>query len=222
MATSPIKTTAHCNKCGGDCNHEILHIEKSDWNDEEHGIWGNDSYEMLKCRGCESIKLRHTSYFSEDSGEPRVTYFPPPVFRHEPRWFLDFWLELKGSEEVVHSLLSEVYVALQNNQTALAAMGIRAVLEHIMTAKCGDNGTFAKNLEQFESAGLISRVQRQNIETILEVGHAAIHRAFRPLSDDLITLVDIAESVVENVYIHGPKVERLKKRIPKRQQKKPN
>jgi hypothetical protein len=221
MASAPIRTKAHCNNCGGYRNHEVLHVEKSEWIDEEQGYSGSDTYEMLKCSGCESIKLCHTSYFSEDE-LLTTTYFPPSVFRQEPRWFRDLSLELGNEEENVHNLLKEVYVALQNNQKALAAMGVRALLEHIMVAKCGDNGSFAKNLEQFEKAGFVSQIQRQSLETILEAGHATIHRAFRPSRDDLVTLVDIAESIVEGVYVHGPKVERLKKRIPSRATKKPS
>lgn len=219
MSPTPPKTKAHCNNCGGDRNHEVLHMEKTSWDDEEQGIWGNDTYEMLRCSGCENIKLRHTSYFSEDEN-PNITYFPPPIFRQEPRWFLDLWLELGNEEENVHALLKEIYIALQNNQRALAAMGIRALLEHIMISKCGDNGSFARNLEQFEAAGFVSKTQRESLDTILEAGHATIHRSFRPSKDDLITLIDIAESIVEGVYIHGPKVERLKKRIPRRPTKK--
>lgn len=219
MASTHNKVKAHCNTCSGDRNHEVLHVEKTVWSEEEQGIWGSDNYEMLRCSGCESIKLRHTSYFSEEEF-PTTTYFPPPVFRQEPRWFRNLWFQLKHEEQNVHSLLNEVYVALQNNQKALAAMGIRALLEHVMVAKCGDNGGFARNLEKFEKAGFVSQIQRQSLETILEAGHATIHRAFQPSKDDLITLVDIAESIVEGVYVHGPKVEKLKKRIPSRTTKK--
>jgi Domain of unknown function (DUF4145) len=95
-------------------------------------------------------------------------------------------------------------------------MGIRALLEQIMISKCGDRGSFTKNLEQFQAAGFISPMQHQRLETILEAGHATIHRSFRPSTDDLITLIVIAESIVEVVYIHGPKVEQLNKRLPAR------
>ncbi len=118
-----------------------------------------------------------------------------------------------------YHLLIEIYVALRNDQRALAAMGVRALLESIMIEKIGDQGMFLENLNKFEEAGYVSRIQRERLETILEAGHAAMHRLYNPSEEDLITLVDITESIVESIYTHGAKVERLKKRIPPRAKK---
>lgn len=182
---------------------------------------GDDRYEMLKCSGCGSIKLRHREWCSGDYDEngkiiPRTQYYPPAVFRPHPRWFIELMLEMSIDEGNLHDLLAEIYVALRNNQRALAAMGIRALLENIMVEKVGDNGSFSTNLKLFEVGGYVSRIQRERLETILEAGHAAMHRLYRPSQEDLITLVDIAESIVESIYIHHSKVERLKKGIPPR------
>jgi hypothetical protein len=87
-------TKAHCNDCGGERNHEVLHCEKTSWEDDDHGVWGGDKYETLKCCGCDLIKLRHTSWFSEEE-ESTVHYFPPSIFRRSPEWFSNLWLELK-------------------------------------------------------------------------------------------------------------------------------
>gem|GEM_PF-2762685 len=55
---------AHCNICNGEKNHEILHQEKTYWDDYECGMKGDDTYETLKCMGCDNIKLRHVSFLS--------------------------------------------------------------------------------------------------------------------------------------------------------------
>lgn len=128
-------------------------------------------------------------------------------------------LEVSFDEGNLHDLLAEIYVALRNDQRALAAMGIRALLENVMVEKVGDHGAFSANLKAFETDGYVSRNQRERLETILEAGHAAMHRLYKPSKEDLITLVDIAESIVESIYIHHPKVERLKKGIPPRASK---
>ena len=95
-------------------------------------------------------------------------------------------------------------------------MGVRALLEQIMVSTCGDKGRFDLNLEAFEKEGHVSKRQRERLEAILDVGHASIHRGFRPRREDVITLVDIAESVVQSVYVHDGKVDALKKRVPPR------
>jgi len=223
MAAKTSKDTkAHCNTCGGSREHLLLKSEKTEWQDEEHPIWGGNRYDMLKCKGCGEIKLRNMEWFSENADEhgrikPDVSYYPPAVFRPEPRWFSELWLALPVDEHYVRQLLKEIYIALQNDQRTLAAMGIRGLLENIMIARVGDQKSFGAHLAAFENAGHVSRTQRERLETILEAGHAAMHRLYTPSKNDLITLVDIAESIVESVYIHERKVQSLKKNIPPRQ-----
>lgn len=205
---------AHCNACGGERNHSVLHSEKTSWDAKEDGICGADLYEMLRCNGCENITFRRTSWSSEDP-EATERYFPPSIFRQKPRWINELW-RLPSSERFVHELLMEVYSALQNSQPRLAAMGIRSLLEQIMIAKVGDQRTFKANLAEFEAKGFVSPIQRQRLDTILETGHATIHRAFKPSEEDLVTLMDITESIVEIVYVHESKVAALRKRVPGR------
>ncbi len=216
------QTKAHCNVCGGIRDHKVLYSERTIWDDDDSDIHGADTFDMIKCGGCRSIKLRLEQSCSEDQQDehgnliPSISYYPPAVFRQKPRWLIDLMLVVSWNDGNIHDLLNEIYVALQNDQRALAAMGIRALLEKIMVEKSGDHGTFAVNLKEFENQGYVSRIQRERLETILEAGHAAMHRLYKPSKDDLITLVDIAESVVESIYIHGTKVEKLKNGIPPR------
>ena len=208
-------TKAHCNACDGERNHVVLHMEKSSWTDAQNEMAGEDTWEMLRCSGCDSIKLRNTSWDTETASK-RVLYFPPATFRRQPRWMLMLWLELPSEEEFVEELLQEIYVAFYQGLTRLATMGIRSLLEKIMISKAGDQGTFVKNISEFERLGYVSNVQRTRLETILEAGHAAIHRTYSPTTDDVHTLLDITEHIVEAMYVHGEKVAELRNRIPPR------
>lgn len=204
----------HCNRCGGTRNHEVLHSIKTSWEDEESGVGGNDEYETLKCLGCDSIMLRHKSWFSEDHDPwPSITYMPPPIFRPRPDWFTRLFAHA-GRDKFVEKLLNEIYVALQNNLPSLAAMGVRSLIEKIMISKSGDHGSFVENLKTFETLGYVSRIERERMETILEAGHAAIHRDFSPETSDIITLVDITEHIIQSIYLHDSQVAALKKRVP--------
>jgi hypothetical protein len=209
---------AHCNTCGGDRNHSVLHRESSIWEDEGSGASGKDAYEMLRCMGCDSITFRHLSWDDTDP-EPAIHYFPPAIFRQKPAWLNGWWID-DSYDEVVAGLLDEIYSALQNNAPRLAAMGVRSLIEHIMISKVGDQGSFVGNLAKFEAEGYVSRVQRTRLETILEAGHATTHRKFKPSRFDLITLVDIAQSIVETIYVHEGQVAALRKRVPPRDKKK--
>lgn len=216
---------AHCNKCLGERNHYVLHEEDQRWAEEiEPGLFisGDDNFMMIKCCGCDSIKLRHSSWFSEsidEYGRPYVdvTYYPPATSRPEPSWLKDLRNPLASDEQqYIVQLLHEIYAALHNDSRRLATMGARALLEHIMVAKVGDHGTFVKNLDEFQAQGYLSAKQREIIEPILDAGHAAIHRGFHPGTEDVNTVIEITESLVETTYVHSEKASKLKGRVPER------
>ena len=205
---------AHCNTCGGDRNHDQLHHEKKSWEIEYFDVRGIDTFETLKCLGCGEVKMRHTKWVTDES--PRVTYFPPAAFRPEPHWLNDLWEKLPAGEEQISTILCEVYTALHNSLLALAAMGIRTLIERIMILKIGDHKSFGENLKKFESAGFVSRNQLERLTTVLEVGHAAIHRGLTPIRQDMVAVLDIAEHLIETIYLHEDELSVLKARIPKR------
>ncbi|RTL29879.1 MAG: DUF4145 domain-containing protein [Burkholderiales bacterium] len=126
-------------------------------------------------------------------------------------------MQLPASDNYTLELLNEIYVAMQHNLLRVAAMGVRALLESIMINKVGDQGTFAKNVSQFEAQGHVSKFQGARLVTILDAGSATIHRGYSPSREDVVTLVDIAEHIIESVFIHEPKVTALANRVPKRE-----
>jgi len=214
-----IKLKAQCNKCLGETNHLLLHKEDQPWDEEiDHGMFihGSETFNMVKCCGCDSVKLMHSSWFSEicdEYGRPIVdiNYYPPAISRAEPNWLSEVGGIFPNERmQYVRGLLKEIYSALHNDSRRLAAMGIRALIEHLMIMEVSDNGTFRKNLEAFQQAGNLSSKQKEIVESLLEAGHAAVHRGFHPSSEDVMTLVEITESLVETIYVHSQKAESSK------------
>lgn len=196
---------AHCNVCGGDRNHLVLHCEAELFSDDFGAYNSAEKYEPLKCAGCNSIKLRHSAHYPNSPNE-YVTYFPPAVYRRRPEWVINLEDTISDENFFVLELHNEIYVALQNNLVRVAAMGIRALLEQIMITKVGDKNSFLANVSAFEKEGHISTYQKERLTAILEAGHAAIHRKYRPSTEDIITLIDITEHIIESVYLHDEKV----------------
>jgi Domain of unknown function (DUF4145) len=220
-------TQAHCNCCGIATNHDVIAAETQDSSDDnEMPIY--DLYEMLRCRGCNTIALRHTVQYGRNGVGGSITeYHPPAVSRRMPRWVTpkpDSYDLVSSAESSptpkvpfpVRNLIREVYVAFQNNSLSLPAMGVRATLEHVMIDKVGDNGSFKANLDAFESAGYLSRRQRGHLEAVLDAGNATIHRAWVPTDLDVVVLLDIAESVIEAAYLHDELTDTLSRKIPPR------
>lgn len=221
-----IKLKAQCNKCLRETNHLLLYKEDQSWDEEVASgitIYGSEIFNMVKCCGCDSVKLMHATWFSEacdEYGTPitEINYYPPAISRAEPKWLIELGGFLPSDQmQYVRGLLKEIYSALHNDSRRLAVMGIRALIEHLMIAEVSDNGSFKMNLEQFQKSGYLSEKQREILEPILEAGHAAIHRGFHPSVEDVLTVVEITESLVETIYVHTQKAEKLKMRVPQRE-----
>jgi hypothetical protein len=206
---------AKCNNCNRDTNHDLLAVESEEYGEDEDYF---DRYEFLKCRGCENISLRHTA--GRGGGEVYTESYPQFRPTQLPDWLNPIAMLFSDDEgfvpETIREIMRESYIARNSGCLRLCAMGIRAALEMVMIDKVGDQHNFIKNIDAFQKAGYLSERQRMFLDSILEAGHAAIHRGWEPTKTDVETLFPIAESVVENVYLHELRAERLEKAVPKR------
>jgi hypothetical protein len=89
-----------------------------------------------------------------------------------------------------------------------------------MMAAVGDFGTFPKTLAEFQACGFIAQNQVEIVEGIIDAGNASAHRAYRPSRGELATLLDIAENLIESVFIHPKRLKEVSKNVPKRKKKK--
>lgn len=95
-------------------------------------------------------------------------------------------------------------------------MGIRAALENLMVQKVGDQYSFKANIDALQKADYLSVRQAGVLDSILEAGHAAIHRQWVPTTDDIVTLLEITNNLIESVYLHEDRVRALENNVPKR------
>jgi hypothetical protein len=218
------KIKEHCNKCLSWNNHSTVHTERIDWSDEIADgieIYGSDIWQLLRCLGCDTVKLKHTYWFSEetDGYGNQVTnteYFPPSITRQKPKWRSNLF-PYNSNLHSYNALCDEIYGALALGAHRLATMGIRALVERLMIDQVEDQGRFEKNISAFFLAGHVA-VNQQDMfkDTLIEAGHAAMHRAFEPSADTVNTLLDIVEGIMHSIY-HAPMIaEQVKKTIPSR------
>jgi hypothetical protein len=206
----------HCTECLRETNHRLLLTVSKKPNGPFLEVGPNETlYEIIQCRGCDSVSMIHRQ---DEGGSWAVEYYPSRVSRQLPPWIDDIAKKTVGGNNGAHlaSLLREIYRATANNNYRLVAMGIRAILEQVMVEKAQDQGSFSRNLECFYKEGYISFVQRDQVEAVLQVGHAAIHRMFAPEKSDVDALLDITESVLSAIYINTDISARVADRVPKR------
>ena len=68
-----------------------------------------------------------------------------------------------------------------------------------------------------EKQGLISKPNKEFLETALEAGHAAAHRGHKPKVDEVNQVIDIVENLLQS-YVLVNVTEELKQKIPARKQ----
>jgi hypothetical protein len=216
----------HCPECGPNRLADVVksHQERRD-HDEQGVVWTIDTYNILKCRGCETVYVPHENLFSEDEEhgynpitgeeestiEPTVKYWPAPARRKRPDW-LD---EVK--DEGLRNLLEEVYAALDADQRVLAAIGTRTVLDRAMVLRGADEApSFAEKLKELKEAGVIGQHEKDILEVLTDAGSAAAHRGWRPTPHQLTTIMDGTETFLYRALILGDAVTAMKGKVPER------
>ena len=202
---------APCSSCIRETTHHILHSVSQQ---DEDRI---ETFVMLQCAGCHTISMGRQTLFIPD-GDKEHTYYPSPASRKHPSWLSSLIVgRLRGRAEgegALGALLMEIYQAVDGGQHRLAAMGIRALLEQAMIAKVGDLKTFDEKLDAFQKKGFISLIQRDAMREIIEIGHAAMHRAFNPTEKELSVALDIVEGIFAAIFDHAEASATLADRVP--------
>jgi Domain of unknown function (DUF4145) len=174
---------------------------------------GSDKYYFLVCAGCDAVSMAN---FWNLGGDDEARFYPSPISRKPPEWLWKLRFLFGNNERPLGELLHEIYEAVQGKQHRLALMGIRAFFEQLMIAKVGDQGAFTANLNKFLAEGYIAKIQVNAIKHILESGHAAIHRAYAPVEQDLNTALNIVEGITEAIYFHEEEAKEVAARVPPR------
>ena len=211
MDAEETKVRCHCNNCGRSTSHVVLErrvVEDSDEPDGEYPpFWWTDTYEMLQCKGCDAVCLRH---FTEDAaGAETERFYPPPISRRAPLWR---WHLPETSKE----LLNEIYIALHSDSRRLALMGARTLLDMLMLKEVGDSGTFETRLKGLQDKGVISAKSREVLSTALDAGSAAAHRGYKPDREAIEAVLDIVENVLQAEHHLSHLADELRKKIPAR------
>ncbi len=161
----------------------------------ESSISGRDEYRLLQCCGCDRVYLQIISYFSENNPPNRRTikHWPEPEKRPQPDWVI----KLYSDDSTLYSLLAQTYQAYNLELSALAAVGMRAVFDRTAEELAIDPDlSFLDKLGELVRRGKIAEDEKGALDVLIDAGSAAIHRGWRPRSEQLDTMIEILESFV--------------------------
>jgi hypothetical protein len=112
--------------------------------------------------------------------------------------------------EGLKELLKETFQAKEQGWNRLAAMGIRAMFDMVSTeALQVDAGGFKKKLEEMVREEHIALTQHENLNALVETGHAAAHRGFNPTPEMVDAMWGIAMNALESFFVLKPKAQKL-------------
>lgn len=221
---TPAKTIrkAECSECSGLRNCEIRGRHTVTYNDDQSGFWGQTTWYILECRGCEHVFAQTVSINSEDmeqwyepdgstggSYNETLGYWPALSKRRRPDWIGEYGIEADDVDGL-DSALRELYGALDNDLSMLAAIGIRTCFD-IASAllKIDPAVTFAEKLDALVDAKHIRQLDRQRLEVALEVGNATAHRGWKPTPGDLDTMATVLEDFIFEAFVQPHRRKKL-------------
>jgi len=196
-AAKPKTMWSHCNECGQETKHEIVHKAsmRRTYDDDEYPVDVGSDWTIVQCCGCEEVSMRRVDWCSEDDrqdGPNPPTFFPPRVSRRQPDW-----VSRESGVADYQDLLEEVYMALHADSRRLAMMGARALIDMVITKTVGDQGDFGKGLAELKKRDLISSPDRTIIKAAFDAGSAAMHRGHQPKAVDVNVVIDIVERMIQ-------------------------
>ncbi|HEV2336588.1 MAG TPA: DUF4145 domain-containing protein, partial [Stellaceae bacterium] len=138
--------------------------------------------------------------------------------RPRPNWLRG--MECNFDRAELAALLTEVYMALDNNLTVLATIGVRTVFDYASQLLGADaNQSFAEKLKELVAGNKIGGEEKEILSTLADAGNAAAHRGWKPTSSDIDSLMQALENFLERAFVLKHDVRRVGRNIPPRVQR---
>lgn len=221
-----------CLQCKRETKHAVISSYDSTgqaWDrDEGWSVDWTDNYQLIQCKGCETISFRHLSWFSEDCvpevGETGETERLYPIRGEHTLSAKDF-LNVPTS---LRRIYREVIDAFNGDSPTLCAAGLRAIVEGICAAKgvlggpvetaLPDGGkkidrsnNLAGKIGGLAEKGFLTASSAESLHEHRFMGNDAVHSLDRPPRGELKLAIEIVEHMFEHLYEIPEKALELRK-----------
>lgn len=199
-----------CKECRGETMHQVVTTYKEHWAEDfdRHSVEGIIRSQIIQCLGCESVSFRVTSTNTEDFDYDEhnvIDYFETVTFypsRSEGLRSINRY-ELPSN---VGCIYEETVLAIENNQTILAGIGIRALIETI----CRDLEIKGKNLyskiEDLAQKNIVTKEGAYALHKLRILGNDAAHEVKSHTKAQLLVAIGIIEHMLDGTYILPNKI----------------
>lgn len=215
---------AFCGYCHKQGVSFHIHSEKTEWELDDSS--GSNTHYLLRCGQCSNIfymlERENSEWDSEEIDDygrkiwvsnPRQSFYPPEPKRPSPAWF---W-KVMQVDRLLYFTMHETYCAYDNDLRILCVSGIRTALDRLFTlSDISPDLPYARRVAAFKEKKRISPEFADAVDVMIEAGHAAIHRNWRPSEVHTSELLGYLDKLVEYCLFppEGASVDALKKLIP--------
>ncbi|NJB72920.1 hypothetical protein GGR42_003418 [Saonia flava] len=218
-----------CSTCKRETNHEILSEEKYNYS-EETGWWEDHRYQIIQCKGCDTISFRKLYSDAASGGaiEHGINPWTQELFPKRTLTSLPI-KNLLNTPQNIKKIYRETIDAFNNGQSILCSGGLRAIIEGVCKQRGiskgeVDNGKGGKKMsngldgkiEALASNGFLTQENANILHELRFLGNAALHELSSPSNNELKMAIEIIEHTLDNLYEFEHKAKELRKEIAKR------
>lgn len=194
-----------CTKCSGRTNHEVVTSVEQSGYVAEVGIDWDAAYQIVRCKGCDTLSFRYETSNSEDYdciGENQYerniceSLYPP---RNEKR--NDLGVDAACLSMSLRGIYAETILALNNNSPVLAGIGIRALIDAVCKEKGVISWSLEKKIKELEELKIITPTGAATLDKVRLLGNKAAHESKAYSATQLSTAMTVVESMLREVYI---------------------
>lgn len=206
-----------CTYCHVETKHVVLQSIDVDGEDPRWEYYSTDSYQIVQCKGCESISFRKVHTDSEDydyDEETQDTYYPEKIELYPSR--IAGRRKLKDVyllPRTIQQIYGETYLALINKQPILAGIGIRALVEAVCKEESASGRDLEKRIDDLVSKGILTQAGADILHGTRLMGNLAAHQVKPHTDKELSVAMDVVENLLYNVYLLPKAASLLPKRV---------
>ena len=196
-----------CRECHRSTKHEIVTeaTKSGSSGSSEYEIYWATEYQVVRCRGCETLSFRRVNSNSEDSciqvGEDEweenihEELFPSP---HEGRQPLS---DANLLPDKIQRIYEETLTALNGNQEVLCGIGIRAIVETVCKDKTAAGGDLFAKINSLVGLGVLTQDGANILHKLRTLGNNAAHEVKPHTPKELGLAFDVIDHLLLGVYI---------------------
>lgn len=203
-------------KCATTTKHVVLTSVEYHWSIEDGNIQGVYNYEIVQCKGCDTVCFRQSSSNTEDvtydetTGEQEYieTEMTFPSRLDGRRVLEDLWFlpsEIKDA-------YTETHTALSSKLPRLTAIGVRMVVELVCKHLNAEGDVLKQQIDDLVAKGKLTKENADVLHKTRLFGNEGAHGLQAPNESRLGIAMDIIESLLKNVFIIPRKAEDLNKK----------